>query len=181
MAKPKIINSTSIGNTKQDNTKVVSKQPIKIKLTPEQIAALEKEQYEELLNKNKGTLTDLGGKPSTDTRTSTQRNADYLHPIKGAVARQKSEWDNGKHPVQGLAKTVGASALIAAGAGYSSPIVSTFSGLGKNIVAGSLGAEGFAMLDGRLATPKELSVSAGMEMGMPMVVKGTGQLYGKNV
>ena len=82
---PKIMNSTSIGNTKRDNTRVVSKQPIKIKLTPEQIAALEKEQYEELLNKNKGTLTDLGGKPSTDTRSSAKRNADYLHPIKKEI------------------------------------------------------------------------------------------------
>ena len=40
MVKPRIINSTSIGNTKRDNTRVASKQPIKIKLTPEQIAAL---------------------------------------------------------------------------------------------------------------------------------------------
>ena len=128
---------------------------------------------------NKGTLTDLGDKPSTDTRTSTQRNADYLHPIKGIVERQKSEWDNGKHPVQGLAKTVGASALIAAGAGYSSPIVNTFAGLGKNIVAGALGTEGFTMLDGRLATPTELATGAIMEMGMPMIFKGSSKLYGK--
>ena len=50
---PKIINSTSIGNTKQDNSKVVSKQPIKIKLTPEQIAALEKKKYEDSEGKYK--------------------------------------------------------------------------------------------------------------------------------
>lgn len=128
---------------------------------------------------NQGTLTDLGGKPSTDTRTSTQRNADYLHPIKGIVERQKSEWDNGKHPVQGLAKTVGASAALATGAAYSSPVVGTWSALGKNLIAGAVGMEGYAMLEGRPATNTELATGVAMEMGMPIVAKGTQQVITK--
>lgn len=135
----------------------------------------QKSKLQEQMTRSQGTLTDLGGKPSTDTRTSAQRNADYLHPIKGIIARQKSEWDNGNHLVQGLSKTVGASALIAAGVGYSSPIVTTFSGLGKNTIAGALGTEGFTMLGGRLATPKEIAIGATFEAGLPMVMKGIGQ------
>lgn len=128
---------------------------------------------------NQGTLTDLGGKPSTDTRTSAQRNADYLHPIKGIVERQKSEWDNGKHPVQGLAKTVGASAALATGAAYTSPVVGTWAGLGKNIIAGAIGTIGYLGLEGRTPTKEEYVYGAGAEMLMPLGIKGISGIYGK--
>ena len=152
-----------------DNTRVHIRTRVEpIPLSREQ----QKQKLQEQMARSQGTLTNLGGKPSTDTRTPAQRNADYLHPIKGIIARQKSEWDNGAHLVQGLTKTVGASALTAAGLGYSTPVVGTLGGLARNIVAGGLGTEGFAMLDGRPATKEEIALGAGMEMGMPMVMKG---------
>lgn len=81
--------------------------------------------------------------------------------------------------LQGLAKTVGASAAMATGAAYSSPVVGSLSALAKNIIAGGVGMEGFAMLDGRTATGTELATGAAMEMGMPLVVKGITSAYGK--
>ena len=35
------------------------------------------------------------------------------------------------------------------------------------------------MLDGRLATPKEIAIGATFEAGLPMAMKGTSNLYGK--
>ena len=48
-----------------------------------------------------GTISDLGGKPSTDTRTSAERNNDYLHWWKGANNRWSASWNNGTNPVKG--------------------------------------------------------------------------------
>lgn len=55
---------------KQDNTRV--SKPI----IPEIIKAKPRQDQ----------LIDLGGEPSTDTRTAAERNRDYWHPIKGAMA-----------------------------------------------------------------------------------------------
>jgi len=81
--------------------------------------------------------------------------------------------DKGGNPagLQGLAKTVGASAALALGAGYSTPMVGAAS-LAKNILAAGVGMEGFAMLEGRAATPEELAVSTGIVAGGPIVSKG---------
>lgn len=52
-----------------------------------------------------GTISDKGGKPSTDTRTAEQRNKDYLHPTKGAWDRWVASWVNGTNPVKGALDT----------------------------------------------------------------------------
>lgn len=51
-------------------------------------------------------LIDLGGEPSTDTRTAAERNRDYWHPIRGAKERFKSSMRNGTNPLVGLERTV---------------------------------------------------------------------------
>ena len=113
------------------------------------------------LNLNKGTLKEI---PSDYVEKANKKDA----------VLEKIGWQNkaGKPAIlQGLAKTVGASAAMAAGAAYSTPVVGTLGGLARNIVAGGVGAEGFAMLDGRTATNTELAAGATMEMGIPMALK----------
>lgn len=75
---------------KQDNTRV--SRPI----IPEIIKAKPRQDQ----------LIDLGGEPSTDTRTAAERNRDYWHPIKGAKERFKSSMRNGTNPLVGLERTV---------------------------------------------------------------------------
>lgn len=75
---------------KQDNTRV--SKPI----IPEIIKAKPRQDQ----------LIDLGGEPSTDTRTAAERNRDYWHPIKGAKERFKSSMRNGTNPLVGLERTV---------------------------------------------------------------------------
>lgn len=121
------------------------------------------------LNLNKGTLKEI---PSDYVEKANKKDA----------VLEKIGWQDkaGKPAIlQGLAKTVGASAAMATGAAYSTPVVGTLGGLARNIVAGGVGAEGFAMLDGRPATPTELAVGTIMETGMPMAMKGASKLYGK--
>lgn len=87
----KIIPKLQEGNViRQDNTRVATK-PI-IKPTEYRPA----EYY----------IRDLGGQPSTDTRTSSERNRDYWHPIKGAKERFKSSMSNKTNPLVGLENTV---------------------------------------------------------------------------
>lgn len=75
---------------KQDNTRV--SKPI----IPEIIKAKPRQDQ----------LIDLGGEPSTDTRTAAERNRDYWHPIKGAKERFKSSVRNGTNPLVGLERAV---------------------------------------------------------------------------
>lgn len=75
---------------KQDNTRV--SRPV----IPEIIKAKPRQDQ----------LIDLGGEPSTDTRTAAERNRDYWHPIKGAKERFKSSMRNGTNPLVGLERTV---------------------------------------------------------------------------
>lgn len=75
---------------KQDNIKVVRPEiHERIKVTPRQYS-----------------LVDLGGTPSTDSRTAAERNKDYLHPIKGAKDRFKASMVNETNPLVGLERTV---------------------------------------------------------------------------
>lgn len=74
----------------QDNTRVVKPD------IPELIKAKPRQYY----------ITDLGGKPSTDNRTATERNRDYWHPFKGAKERFKASMRNGTNPLVGLERTV---------------------------------------------------------------------------
>lgn len=75
---------------KQDNTRV--SKPI----IPEIIKAKPRQDQ----------LIDLGGEPSTDTRTAAERNRDYWHPIKGAKERFKSSMRNGTNPLVGLKNNI---------------------------------------------------------------------------
>ena len=69
-------------------------------------------------SRNQGTL---GAAPKGtfskgfDNRTSAQRNADYLHPIKGAAERNAQAYQNGNSVWNGL-QTVGETAVNAAAA-----------------------------------------------------------------
>lgn len=87
----KIIPKLQEGNViRQDNTRVATKPIIK----PTEYKPTE--YY----------IRDLGGQPSTDTRTSSERNRDYWHPIKGARERFKSSMSNKTNPLVGLENTV---------------------------------------------------------------------------
>lgn len=120
-----------------------------------------------LNQQDEGTINDLGGKPSMG-RTLNEKSKDYWKPLGGRLETNVQQLGElGK----GVAKTVGASAAMATGAAYSSPVVGTLAGLARNVVAGSVGMEGFAMLDGRTATPTEVAMGAGMEMLGPMAGK----------
>lgn len=75
---------------KRDNTRVVRPIiPELIKVKPRQ-----------------DQLIDLGGRPSTDNRTSAERNRDYWHPIKGAKERFKSSMSNETNPLVGIERTI---------------------------------------------------------------------------
>lgn len=76
--------------TKQDNTRV--QKPIIQKIIP-----YKPKQY---------YLRNLGGKPSNDRRTATERNKDYWHSIKGAIDRFKASMNNETNPLVGIEKTV---------------------------------------------------------------------------
>lgn len=60
-----------------------------------------------------GQIIDLGGEPKDDSRTVAEKNKDYWSHIGGALERNKSLWNNDKHLLQGLTKTVGTSAAVA--------------------------------------------------------------------
>lgn len=122
---------------KQDNTRV--SKPI----IPEIIKAKPRQDQ----------LIDLGGEPSTDTRTAAERNRDYWHPIKGAKERFKSSMRNGTNPLVGLERTV-----MPAMAG--AELVTT----PATVVGGLLGSEavnnatgGFGQwLEGKVGIPAEV-------------------------
>lgn len=63
--------------------------------------------------RNQGQIIDLGGSPKDDPRTDKERNEDYWSPLGGAWERNKSQWNNDKHLLQGLGKTVGTAAAVA--------------------------------------------------------------------
>lgn len=98
-------------------------------------------------------LIGLGGSPSTDTRTSAERNKDYWHPIKGAKDRFKSSMTNKTNPLVGLENTV---LPAAAGAGLiASPatmILGTAGGEFVNAVSGGWGD----WLEGKTGIPSEV-------------------------
>lgn len=59
-----------------------------------------------------GTISNAGGKPSTDTRTSAERNKDYWS-LSGASNRWRASWNNGTNPVKGALDN---------GLGYANPV-----------------------------------------------------------
>lgn len=122
---------------KQDNTRV-SKPVI-----PEVIKAKPRQDQ----------LIDLGGEPSTDTRTAAERNRDYWHPIKGAKERFKSSMRNGTNPLVGLERTV--MPAMAGAALVTTPATVVGGLLGSEAVNNATGGFG-QWLEGKVGIPAEV-------------------------
>lgn len=119
---------------KQDNTRVT--RPI----VPEIIKAKPRQDQ----------LIDLGGEPSTDTRTAAERNRDYWHPIKGAKERLKSSMRNGTNPLVGLERTVMPGAEL-----VTTPATVVGGLLGGEAVNNATGGFG-QWLEGKVGIPAEV-------------------------
>ena len=119
---------------KQDNTRV--SKPI----IPEIIKAKPRQDQ----------LIDLGGEPSTDTRTAAERNRDYWHPIKGAKERFKSSMRNGTNPLVGLERTVMPGAAL-----VTTPATVVGGLLGSEAVNNATGGFG-QWLEGKVGIPAEV-------------------------
>ena len=95
-------------------------------------------------------LIDLGGTPSTDTRTAAERNKDYWQPIKGAKERFKSSMRNETNPLVGLERTVmpamAGAALVTTPADYAKRWS------GKNVAEGVRATKQAALMD-KVGTP----------------------------
>lgn len=122
---------------KQDNTRV--SKPI----IPEIIKAKPRQDQ----------LIDLGGEPSTDTRTAAERNRDYWHPIKGAKERFKSSVRNGTNPLVGLERAV--MPAMAGAALVTTPATVVGGILGSEAVNNATGGFG-QWLEGKVGIPAEI-------------------------
>ena len=122
---------------KQDNTRV--SRPI----IPEIIKAKPRQDQ----------LIDLGGEPSTDTRTAAERNRDYWHSIKGATERFKSSMRNGTNPLVGLERTI--MPAMAGAALVTTPATVLGGLLGSEVVNNATGGFG-QWLEGKTGIPSEV-------------------------
>ena len=122
---------------KQDNTRV--SRPI----IPEIIKAKPRQDQ----------LIDLGGEPSTDTRTAAERNRDYWHSIKGATERFKSSMRNGTNPLVGLERTI--MPAMAGAALVTTPATVLGELLGSEVVNNATGGFG-QWLEGKTGIPSEV-------------------------
>lgn len=122
---------------KQDNTRV--SKPI----IPEIIKAKPRQDQ----------LIDLGGEPSTDTRTAAERNRDYWHPIKGAKERFKSSMKNETNPLVGLERTV--MPAMAGAALVTTPATLIGGTIGSEAVNNATGGFG-KWLEGKTGIPSEI-------------------------
>lgn len=120
---------------KQDNTRV--SKPI----IPEIIKAKPRQ----------AQLIDLGGTPSTDTRTAAERNKDYWQPIKGAKERFKSSMRNETNPLVGLERTV--MPAMAGAALVTTPATVLGGLLGSETVNNATGGQ---WLEGKTGIPSEV-------------------------
>lgn len=98
-------------------------------------------------------LIDLGGEPSTDTRTAAERNRDYWHPIRGAKERFKSSMRNGTNPLVGLERTV--MPAMAGAALVTTPATVVGGLLGSEAVNNATGGFG-QWLEGKVGIPAEV-------------------------
>lgn len=98
-------------------------------------------------------LIDLGGTPSTDTRTAAERNKDYWHPIKGAKERFKSSMRNETNPLVGLERTV--MPAMAGAALVTAPATVLGGLLGSETVNNATGGFG-QWLEGKTGIPSEV-------------------------
>lgn len=104
-------------------------------------------------NTRQDQLIDLGGEPSTDTRTAAERNRDYWHPIKGAKERFKSSMRNGTNPLVGLERTV--MPAMAGAALVTTPATVVGGLLGSEAVNNATGGFG-QWLEGKVGIPAEV-------------------------
>lgn len=95
-------------------------------------------------------LIDLGGEPSTDTRTAAERNRDYWHPFKGAKERFKASMRNGTNPLVGLERTV--MPAVAGAALVTTPATVVGGILGSEAVNNATGGFG-QWLEGKVGIP----------------------------
>lgn len=98
-------------------------------------------------------LVDLGGRPSTDTRTSSERNNDYWHPIKGAKERFKSSMRSETNPLVGIEKTV--MPAMASAALVTTPATVVGGLLGSEAVNNATGGFG-QWVEGKVGMPAEI-------------------------
>lgn len=98
-------------------------------------------------------LIDLGGEPSTDTRTAAERNRDYWHPFKGAKERFKASMRNGTNPLVGLERTV--MPAMAGAALVTTPATVVGGILGSEAVNNATGGFG-QWLEGKVGIPAEI-------------------------
>jgi len=98
-------------------------------------------------------LIDLGGEPSTDTRTAAERNRDYWHPFKGAKERFKASMRNGTNPLVGLERTV--MPAMAGAALVTTPATVVGGLLGSEAVNNATGGFG-QWLEGKVGIPAEV-------------------------
>lgn len=98
-------------------------------------------------------LIDLGGEPSTDTRTAAERNRDYWHPFKGAKERFKASMRNGTNPLVGLERTV--MPAVAGAALVTTPATVVRGILGSEAVNNATGGFG-QWLEGKVGIPAEI-------------------------
>lgn len=96
-------------------------------------------------------LIDLGGTPSTDTRTAAERNKDYWQPIKGAKERFKSSMRNETNPLVGLERTV--MPAMAGAALVTTPATVLGGLLGSETVNNATGGQ---WLEGKTGIPSEV-------------------------
>lgn len=125
-------NNMQFYKAENDAIKTKSNFPIRpIILSKEEQERIKEIEYKNKSALNKGTLTNLGGKPFNDKKTHAQRNSDYFNIFGKRIERNIEDLGNtGK----GLLKTVGASAALATGAAYTLPTATTWAGLGTNLL-----------------------------------------------
>lgn len=129
--------------------------------------------YEPIPHNDRGTIRDLGGSPSTDTRSSAERNKDYWHPIKGSWERFKTDWNSGRHPIQGLAKTFGTAILTASAPAAGKALI--FNPLGSILgyAGGVAGSKAGEHVDEKLGVDNLFSVAGGITGGIKPYKYGT--------
>lgn len=120
-----------------------------------------------------GTIQDLGGSPSTDTRSNAERNKDYFHWFYGAWPRFKTEWNTGRHPIQGLAKTFGTAMIGASVPAIGKALI--FNPLGSilGFAGGMVGSKAGERVDKKLGVNNMFSIAGGIVGGAKPYEYGT--------
>lgn len=104
---------------------------------------------------------------------SAQRNKDYWHPIKGSWERFKTDWNLGRHPIQGLAKTFGIAILAASVPAAAKALVFNPLGSGLGFAGGYAGTKAGEYIDKKLGVDNMFSVAGGIVGGIKPYKYGT--------